>query len=235
MVQQQNAETKERIQNAAIRLFSQKGFEGTRVNEIAGEAQVTKALIYYYFKNKEDILDNQVHLLLENATVIVMDFVHESVVKMMEEGRLSIEPDRLRFADAEAAESFLQSMHHYSEKVLDFLLNRRAVLRILMLESLKSGKHQNALFQIMKLAGHTEGCLLSKAIAEANQDFSGSKDIKLFSFFFSILPLISFAAYYDDYKQMSGMTDQALRHSFLQSCHVIARSLVSGNELFLPR
>lgn len=47
-----NNETRERIVNASIQLFSEKGFDATRVNEIARAANVNKALIYYYFKTK---------------------------------------------------------------------------------------------------------------------------------------------------------------------------------------
>ncbi len=50
-------EAKERIINASIELFSKKGFDAASVNEIAEQANVTKALIYYYFKSKEEILD----------------------------------------------------------------------------------------------------------------------------------------------------------------------------------
>ncbi|MGI5900803.1 MAG: TetR/AcrR family transcriptional regulator, partial [Christensenellales bacterium] len=50
-------EAKERILRASSRLFSEKGYDAARVSEIAHEAGVNKALIYYYFKNKEDILN----------------------------------------------------------------------------------------------------------------------------------------------------------------------------------
>jgi drug/metabolite transporter (DMT)-like permease len=49
-------DARERIIDAATQLFSQKGFDATRVNDIANTANVNKALIYYYFKSKEDIL-----------------------------------------------------------------------------------------------------------------------------------------------------------------------------------
>lgn len=42
-------EAKERILHASIQLFSEKGFDATSVTEIAKSADVTKALIYYYF------------------------------------------------------------------------------------------------------------------------------------------------------------------------------------------
>ena len=68
-------EAKERIINAAVKLFAEKGFDGTTVSEIAEQAQVNKALIYYYFKSKADILDYLVQTLLTNVTKFTMDFV----------------------------------------------------------------------------------------------------------------------------------------------------------------
>ena len=70
-------DARERIIKAATQLFSQKGYDVTRVSDIATAADVNKALIYYYFKSKEDILDYMVHSLLNNAVSITMDFIHK--------------------------------------------------------------------------------------------------------------------------------------------------------------
>jgi TetR/AcrR family transcriptional regulator len=40
---------------AAVRMFSQNGLAGARTEQIAEEAGVNKALLYYYFKSKEDL------------------------------------------------------------------------------------------------------------------------------------------------------------------------------------
>ena len=45
----------ERIATAAIHLFSEKGYEATAVREIVDAAGVTKPVLYYYYKNKEDL------------------------------------------------------------------------------------------------------------------------------------------------------------------------------------
>jgi TetR/AcrR family fatty acid metabolism transcriptional regulator len=46
----------QKILQAAIKVFSEKGFYNSRVSEIAKEASVADATIYLYFKNKDDIL-----------------------------------------------------------------------------------------------------------------------------------------------------------------------------------
>ncbi|MGI6530844.1 MAG: TetR/AcrR family transcriptional regulator [Bacillota bacterium] len=75
-------DARERIIKAATQLFSQKGYDATRVSDIATAADVNKALIYYYFKSKEDILDYMVHSLLNNAVSITMDFIQTNIVQM---------------------------------------------------------------------------------------------------------------------------------------------------------
>ena len=76
-------EAKDRILQAAGRLFSEKGYEGTRVYEIADAAGVNKALIYYYFHNKEDILDSLIDSLMTGVYQIALEFV-DNCVRAME-------------------------------------------------------------------------------------------------------------------------------------------------------
>jgi AcrR family transcriptional regulator len=49
------ARTRERILQAAIGEFSEKGLDGARVDEIARRSRANKRLIYHYFGNKEEL------------------------------------------------------------------------------------------------------------------------------------------------------------------------------------
>ena len=51
---------KETIIESAIELFGTKGFEGTSVREIAGDAGVNVAMINYYFGSKEKLFEKSV-------------------------------------------------------------------------------------------------------------------------------------------------------------------------------
>ena len=51
-----SAEKRERILQAAISVFADKGFYDTRVSEIAKAAGVADGTIYLYFENKDDVL-----------------------------------------------------------------------------------------------------------------------------------------------------------------------------------
>ncbi|KIF76017.1 TetR family transcriptional regulator [Streptomyces sp. 150FB] len=49
-------DTRQRIQDVALELFVDQGYEKTSLREIAERLDVTKAALYYHFKTKEDIL-----------------------------------------------------------------------------------------------------------------------------------------------------------------------------------
>ncbi|AXG78507.1 TetR/AcrR family transcriptional regulator [Streptomyces paludis] len=49
-------DTRQRIQDVALELFAEQGYEKTSLREIAERLDVTKAALYYHFKSKEDII-----------------------------------------------------------------------------------------------------------------------------------------------------------------------------------
>jgi AcrR family transcriptional regulator len=49
-------DTRARIQQVAVELFTEHGYEGTSLREIAERLDVTKAALYYHFRSKEDII-----------------------------------------------------------------------------------------------------------------------------------------------------------------------------------
>src|SRR5262245_37120672 len=53
-------DTRSRIQEVALRLFNENGYEATSLREIADEIGVTKAALYYHFKTKEEIVTSLV-------------------------------------------------------------------------------------------------------------------------------------------------------------------------------
>ncbi|HEY2551831.1 MAG TPA: TetR/AcrR family transcriptional regulator [Streptosporangiaceae bacterium] len=49
-------DTRARIQQVAVELFTEHGYDKTSLREIAERLDVTKAALYYHFKSKEDIV-----------------------------------------------------------------------------------------------------------------------------------------------------------------------------------
>ncbi|AYL39587.1 TetR/AcrR family transcriptional regulator [Streptomyces fungicidicus] len=54
--QRRRGNTRQRIQDVALELFAEQGYEKTSLREIAERLDVTKAALYYHFKTKEEIL-----------------------------------------------------------------------------------------------------------------------------------------------------------------------------------
>lgn len=52
-----NSNTEEKILEAAKTIFVKKGMAGARMQEIADEAGINKALLHYYFRNKEKLFE----------------------------------------------------------------------------------------------------------------------------------------------------------------------------------
>lgn len=54
--QRRRGNTRQRIQDVALELFAEQGYEKTSLREMAERLDVTKAALYYHFKTKEEIL-----------------------------------------------------------------------------------------------------------------------------------------------------------------------------------
>ncbi|MFE4452064.1 TetR/AcrR family transcriptional regulator [Streptomyces sp. NPDC056796] len=73
--QPRRGNTRQRIQDVALELFAEQGYEKTSLREIAERLGVTKAALYYHFKTKEDILSG------------IFDDLNRPVEELVEWGR----------------------------------------------------------------------------------------------------------------------------------------------------
>src|ERR1700734_3813199 len=64
-------DTRARIQQVALEMFAEQGYERTSLREIAERLGVTKAALYYHFKSKEDI----VHSFTDDYFLAIDDLV----------------------------------------------------------------------------------------------------------------------------------------------------------------
>ncbi|WP_327092889.1 TetR/AcrR family transcriptional regulator [Nonomuraea sp. NBC_01738] len=69
-------DTRTRIQEIALRLFTEQGYEATSLREIAEELGVTKAALYYHFKTKDDIVGSLVEQRM-NELESLLTWLHE--------------------------------------------------------------------------------------------------------------------------------------------------------------
>jgi len=119
--------TRKRILETAERIFAEEGFDAARVDRIAGEAEVNKALIYYYFKSKQAILDELLDDFIQTANGFLIEMARQSY--------------------AFGSPEMLRQMQKYN----DYLLRRDTTLRLLLTESLKDSREVPPLFKLIDL------------------------------------------------------------------------------------
>lgn len=64
-----------RIMNAAERLFSEKGFEETTIDDISKESAYSRRTIYAYYESKDDIL----HHIIEKGLLLLKDEISRAI------------------------------------------------------------------------------------------------------------------------------------------------------------
>ncbi|RKX34617.1 MAG: TetR/AcrR family transcriptional regulator [Thermotogae bacterium] len=100
------SQAKERIFEAARAAFSEKGFDGVSVDEIAHRAGVKKALIYYYFPSKEHLFEK----------------VWSSALEELEQHI---------FNEIEGENIYISKIKRFLKAYVDFVTSRRVVSRVI--------------------------------------------------------------------------------------------------------
>lgn len=83
--QQKSADTREKILEAALELFREKGFAETSMREVAAQARVATGLAYYYFASKDAI----VHAFYQRAKDDLASLLEEAQKGKKLEARLT--------------------------------------------------------------------------------------------------------------------------------------------------
>jgi AcrR family transcriptional regulator len=64
-------ETTERILSTSLNLFCEKGYYATSIEDIAKQAQISKGLLYHYFKSKAEVLAALVDRRIEDVLIVM--------------------------------------------------------------------------------------------------------------------------------------------------------------------
>lgn len=76
---EQAEKTKLDLLDAALNVFSKKGYNSTRLEDIAQEASVTRGAFYWHFKNKTEVFCELHKQIMNNFIQSMRDFVEESL------------------------------------------------------------------------------------------------------------------------------------------------------------
>lgn len=75
MKQKLDENSKEKILNTAIKLFAQKGFDGTSIREICKSANINICMISYYFGGKQELYQEIINNLVESQKTYMESFL----------------------------------------------------------------------------------------------------------------------------------------------------------------
>ena len=183
------------ILNVAESLFAQKGFDGTRVDEIAAGAGVNKALIYYYFKGKNAILD----ALFTEAMRDIMSVFAQVY-------------DDLEIDDNEIERIF--------ELMVTTVLRKKQILRVMYMESLKTSVKRPCLFTIADYLMSSEVDTIIKLFREKNfpiPDAFSRNQMLVAEFFTGFIPLINYVVFADQWMQHYQVAADELKRLFFNA------------------
>ncbi|MGH9138993.1 MAG: TetR/AcrR family transcriptional regulator [Acidimicrobiales bacterium] len=96
-----SARTRQRILDAAATVFSERGYAGTRLADIAEVAGTKAGSLYYHFASKEELVEE----LLRAGVTAAFDYVRDAVEKL---GPAARPGERLRAAIAAHAEAVIR-------------------------------------------------------------------------------------------------------------------------------
>jgi TetR/AcrR family transcriptional regulator len=130
-------EKRERMLNAAMKEFAEKGFAHASTNEIVKEANISKGLLFHYFRNKKDLflfLYDYVLEMLMNELVEKMDVTEKDLVNRLRQwAQLKMDlikkhPDMFQFILAAQREEAPEVKHELERKNKDIIAKGYAVL-----------------------------------------------------------------------------------------------------------
>ena len=182
-------ESRARILQAAEELFSSKGFDATRVDEIAQKAQVNKALIYYYFKSKDSLLQE-----------LILSFRKSLLERHMDAFR------QLREKCCIAPPL---------DDELAFMESKKELIRIFLMEDLKadSGKMPGKRIMETWLQSLPE---MRSRFASTGFPYRDTVSTLTTSCFFHMLPTLSYLLWKDAFCEVLGIPPETVREEFLR-------------------
>lgn len=186
-------QSKKKILAVAEKVFAQKGFDGARVDEIAKKAGVNKALLYYYFKSKKQILEE-----------IIGQFVDVFINSLA------------RYADNVEALMNVDEINLLFKEILPFLEEKRDILRIIVAESLKSSDDDPILFKVMELRFSDEiENTIQKLRDKGFQIDEQIGQMLVTEFFTGLMPVINFVIYADKWAKHFNVDPEDLKKWFI--------------------
>lgn len=180
-----------RILEAAKTIFAKKGFDGSRVDEIAKAANVPKSLIYYHFKGKDAILDE----LLNNCLTEYKEILTEVSIT---------QPT----SNSEALADRIRTVY------LSFLEEHEDTIRIISMEALKkNSKKAHLAFKFVESFMEIEEQHRTRNGQTLTEEARSERMVT--EFFSSFIPVTLFSCFRSAWSEYFGIEQETLAQQFL--------------------
>lgn len=182
---------KEAILSTAMKLFGQKGFEGTSVREIAADADVNPAMISYYFGSKEKLFEKLVEYKAAFLKGVFAELVNNRSLTQLEKLFIVIDNyvDKMfqspQFHHLLHRELSLERRPQMKNAISEILLRNFVSVRKIIQEGIESGEFNtiDPELTIVSIIGTINHLLSSeimcRKILQKNKDFNPYQSKKL--------------------------------------------------------
>ncbi|HEX3047913.1 MAG TPA: TetR/AcrR family transcriptional regulator [Bacillota bacterium] len=170
-------DAKNRILQAAVKVFAEKSFEGSRIDEVAREAGVPKSLIYYHFKSKNEIFE-----------VLISNFIQEFMAL------LQVTENNTHQSKADKLSQWLRDSRAFGEKNAD-------LVRIMFIESLKKSNREPIVFKVVEAMVAAE----EKLVQARNPEQYNRNERLVTKFFTGLIPNYAYLCFAESWTQYFGV------------------------------
>jgi AcrR family transcriptional regulator len=190
--------TRQRILREAEDLFALRGFEGTGIEEIAQKVGIRKSVIYYHFRNKEQILQTMLD-----------DFLARGV---------AFKKDLFKRYTGE----FMDRLEQVMDEVIGFMEANRRIVTILVMESIKNPRHvpllelwsfRSPAAREVVASAEAHNIETAKTVQGLESDMTGMVE----AFFMLSFPMIGYAVFSDRWCEHNGYDKQRSRKDFIDA------------------
>ena len=123
--------TREKIMDVALHMFSERGYEAVSIRDICGEVGIKESTLYYHFKNKKDILDSLVAKFRAHIDGLLG---HVDEISAKPEGKAKAASGKTKTSKSNADDPSLQMVDSYMMDSYLFDPFCNLMLRLMMIE-----------------------------------------------------------------------------------------------------
>lgn len=116
---------KQAIILSAVKIVNQKGYQGATMEEIAAELLMTKGSLYYYFKNKEDLIFQCHEMVLGQAISDLQDCFNEEITNEQKLRKMIASHIRYAIEEKETFNMIIKPDQTFSKNQLSPILKKR--------------------------------------------------------------------------------------------------------------